>query len=144
MTEAEWLACRDAHAMEAWLPASWRKRRLYAAACVRRVSHLLNDAGRAAFETAERFADGDATEAELGALLMTPHRAFVPNVPYEVGDGAQYREYRSTADAQSAVKALLALPHDNCHACGAEMAATLSRGTIILDCRSARACRGGC
>ena len=101
---------------------------------VRRVAHLLNDAGRAAVETAERFADGVATEAELAALLTTPHRAFVPDVPYEVGDVAQYREYRSTADAHSAVKALLALPHDNCHVCGAEMTAALSRGTMILDC----------
>jgi hypothetical protein len=136
MTEAEWLTCRDAHALEAWLPASWRKRRLYAAACVRRVSHLLNDAGRAAVETAERFADGDAIEAELSALLMSPHRAFVPVVPYEPDNLATYNEYQCTADAQYAVQALLAPTHSGCHLCGKSMNTAFSRGSVVYECET--------
>jgi hypothetical protein len=134
MTEAEWLACRDAHTLEAWLPASRRKRRLYAAACVRRVWHLLNAAGRAAVETAERFADGEATEAELVALLLSPHRAFVPNRPHDPSVEAHRRECLATGAAQRAVLALLAPPHDRCHVCGTEMLSSFSAGTVLYDC----------
>jgi hypothetical protein len=135
MTEAEWLACRDAHTLEAWLPASWRKRRLYAAACVRRVSHLLNDAGRAAVETAERFADGEATEAELVALLMLPGRAFVPEVRYDPADRSLYIKYQSTKDSQDAVQALLAPPHSGCHMCGRGMNSSLYSGIVVYECQ---------
>jgi hypothetical protein len=134
MTEAEWLACRDAHALEAWLPASRRKRRLYAAACVRRVWHLLNAAGRAAVETAERFADGEATEAELVALLLSPHRAFVPVATHDPRKNPQDAEYQATGSAQYAVQALLAPPHDRCHLCEDELQGEFSRGTVLYDC----------
>jgi hypothetical protein len=60
MTEAEWLACDDPEPMLEFLrdKVSERKVRLFACACVRRVGHLLTDAGRRAVQTAEAYADG--------------------------------------------------------------------------------------
>jgi hypothetical protein len=88
MTEAEWLAGDDAQAMLAHLRShgsgwtrrllSWlrprrqddreRKARLFACACCRRIWPLLAAPRlREAVETAERFADGTASAAELAA-----------------------------------------------------------------------------
>src|ERR671936_664653 len=47
--------------------ASERKLRLFACTCSRRVWHVLNEARRAAVEVAERYADGQAGEAERAA-----------------------------------------------------------------------------
>jgi hypothetical protein len=73
MTEAEWLACTDPRPMLEFLSGtnkvSNRKVKLFAAACVRCVWHLLTDDRiRAAAEAAERGADGRATFAELRSL----------------------------------------------------------------------------
>jgi hypothetical protein len=68
MTEAEWLACTDPQKLLKFLHsrASERKRRLFAAACCRRVWHLLRDErSRHAVETAERYADEEATGKDL-------------------------------------------------------------------------------
>jgi hypothetical protein len=69
MTEEQWLACTEPNLMLDFLRhsriARERKLRLFAAACCRRVWHLLDADGRVAVETSERFADGLATEAEL-------------------------------------------------------------------------------
>jgi hypothetical protein len=70
MTEAEWLICTEPRRM---LPVvsstiSKRKLRLFACACCRRVWDVLPDArSRLAVEVAERFADGQATDAERAA-----------------------------------------------------------------------------
>jgi hypothetical protein len=68
MTESDWLACTEPQPMIAYLrgKASDRKMRLFYCVCCRRIWHLIADPrGREAVETAERFADGLAGQAEL-------------------------------------------------------------------------------
>jgi hypothetical protein len=70
VTEAQWLACGDPAPMLAALAgkAGGRGLRLFACACCRRVPHLVADRRlRDAVGVAERFADGLAPAAELGA-----------------------------------------------------------------------------
>jgi hypothetical protein len=71
MTEAEWLSCpypsRLIAGKRGW-QRSTRKLRLLTCACYRRIWHLLTAASRNAVETAERHADGAATNAELQAV----------------------------------------------------------------------------
>jgi hypothetical protein len=69
MTEAEWSVCADPMAMlrflrESGLPNE-RKLRLFGVACSRRIWDKIDPLGRTAVEVAERFADGQATPAEL-------------------------------------------------------------------------------
>ncbi|HEX4608720.1 MAG TPA: hypothetical protein VH092_11000 [Urbifossiella sp.] len=69
MTEAEWLGATDPRPVLEALrgKASDRKLRLFGCACCRRVYHLLtSDRSRAAVVMAERYADGLATETEIG------------------------------------------------------------------------------
>jgi hypothetical protein len=68
MTEAEWDTSADPAALLEFLrdKAGERKLRLFACACCRRIWDLLSpDPGRPAVETAERWADGQATEQEV-------------------------------------------------------------------------------
>jgi hypothetical protein len=70
MTEEEWLACTDLPRLIKFqrLKARPRKLRLFACACARRLWGILADGpSRTAIEVAERFADGEADEAELTA-----------------------------------------------------------------------------
>jgi hypothetical protein len=60
--------------------------RLFACACVRRVRHLLRDAGsRRAVETAEAVADGTASRA---ALITATHVATAPGFPSPAANAA--------------------------------------------------------
>jgi hypothetical protein len=95
MTGSEWLACSDPEPMLEFLKgkASDRKLRLFACACVRRMLPLLEDdqervkanersqgaiewaqrepeLARKAVEIAERFADREATEADLKTVFL--------------------------------------------------------------------------
>jgi hypothetical protein len=68
MTEADWLACDDPEPMFAALEGKVkdRKSRLLACACLRLARKRLRDMRSwEAIEAAERYADGQATEAEL-------------------------------------------------------------------------------
>jgi hypothetical protein len=77
LTEADWLACTSPdrmlrhlrqHARISRTPGGSRCLRLFAVACCRRVWPLLpEERSRAAVETAERYADGRASRAELAA-----------------------------------------------------------------------------
>src|SRR4051794_31166303 len=74
MTDEQWLCSTEPILMleflrEGRVAAEDRKLRLFAAACCRRVWHLLDAGGRAAVEASERFADGLADEAELRAAV---------------------------------------------------------------------------
>jgi len=102
MTESDWLACDSPehllehlcdqrqkelgitnpksvsqHAWDSFPPARVfpRKRRLFAAACCRRIWHLLSNTGRQAVEMAERYADGSVTESDRLALLAAVEAA---------------------------------------------------------------------
>jgi len=68
VNETEWLTFPDPLAMLLLMGESLndaRKRRLFAAACCRRISHLLTDNGRQAVHAAEQFADGLIRRQEL-------------------------------------------------------------------------------
>jgi hypothetical protein len=68
MTEEEWLICPDPERMLNFLTGrtSERKLRLFAAACFRRIWHVLRDEeSRTAVAVAESYADGQANEQEL-------------------------------------------------------------------------------
>ncbi len=68
MTEEEWLGTTDPERMLAFVERrlSERQRRLFAAACCRRVWHLLTDErSRRAIEVAEAYVDGDARAEDL-------------------------------------------------------------------------------
>jgi hypothetical protein len=73
MTEAEWLAASDPEPMWVYLHyngGSFRKLRLLACACLRRILHLLVDERcRTAVQVAERDAEGLATEEDIRAAL---------------------------------------------------------------------------
>src|ERR1700722_7440827 len=78
MTEAEWLACKS----PGWLTCAtqtsgfggkkdnYHGLRLFACACVRRISHLVTDARSwRAVEVAERYAEGPSDTEELDRAL---------------------------------------------------------------------------
>lgn len=95
MTEAEWEVSGDPeamlswttskgafHAAERWPVVSDRKLRLFACACVRQAWHLLtDDRSRRAVEVAERYADGEATRAELDDASHVVYDAEIQHAP---------------------------------------------------------------
>ncbi len=136
MDEAKWHNSRDprllyAHARRVALPvykSGRRKLRLYACACCRRVWDLLGEEARTAVEVAERFADDQATLAELrqasaaarqaahalyrgapakslrGARLSAQFAAYHASGHSITGQGGQAALYARTAEARAAEK----------------------------------------
>lgn len=66
MTETEWDACTDPQPMLefVWRKATKRKMRFFAAACCRRVRHLIGEEWKAGIELAEAFAEDTATRRQ--------------------------------------------------------------------------------
>lgn len=76
MTEQEWLECTDPFPMLKflWESGSHRKLRLFAGACCRRVSQLLEyDQSRRAIDIAEQFAEGLVSEQQLPSIERATH-----------------------------------------------------------------------
>jgi hypothetical protein len=75
MTEADWLVSTDPEPMLRFLrqqPGHERKLRLFAVACCRRLAPLVAEPSRRrAVEVIERYADGRASERELGSARLT-------------------------------------------------------------------------
>jgi hypothetical protein len=112
MTEAQWLACTDPDAAlrQVRRRASQRKLRLFAVACCRQVWHLLDPKHHESVAVAERFADGEATVAELRAAhssLLDPYHFAHPTdesraasfAGYQVAHGAAYDAARIAAES---------------------------------------------
>lgn len=82
MHESEWTTCTDTDPMFRLLQRkkqklSARKRRLFACACCRRIWPVLDECCRHAVETAEAYADGNASRSELNDAhdnAMNHHR----------------------------------------------------------------------
>jgi hypothetical protein len=131
MTEVDWLACTEPHAMLEYLKgrASERKLGLFGVACCRRLGHLLTDAqSREAVDLAERFADGLATHAQLDVGMDAAFDVFHEvKLPFDEPWDPR-AAYNPAADVASAVFHLRATGAD-----GAEwVAAFASSGLAYL------------
>lgn len=79
MTGKQWLKCSDPHALLVAAKASDRQVRLFAVACCRQVMHLAprRKAADALLDIAERFADGQAAEAERAKAEKRAHKSYM-------------------------------------------------------------------
>jgi hypothetical protein len=101
MTEAEWDACAEPTPMLRFLRGrgSDRKLRLFACACCRRIPDGLDQkACQIAVETAERFADGLASPAELATARKTVSgvRAAAQAAREDAGEAAEFVAFTSS------------------------------------------------
>jgi hypothetical protein len=105
MTEAEWTACSEPHAMLQVLrasgPVSERKLRLFAVACSRRMWALIDPLGRAAVEMAEKFADGLAGPEELRAARLACQGAGSQAAWYAAATNARIAARNAARSAQA-------------------------------------------
>ncbi len=107
MTEADWLSADDPFPLISFAAPRMteRQRRLFAAACCRRIWHLLTDDRlRELVELSERCAEGRVSRAELQAAAdalprpghqLPPPPPTLPTSPWEPGtpDPVQYRTF---------------------------------------------------
>jgi hypothetical protein len=107
MNEQEWLRS-DTHEMLGFLRSkvSDRKLRLFACACCRRIWHLTSDErGWRAVEAAEKYADGQVSEEEMGKWSEAAWLSFDEHLPY-----LQTRVFNLAANNAAEVIYSLALP----------------------------------
>lgn len=126
MTEMEWLTSTDPSLMLDWTQSasvdhtnkaaqcqayqilSARKLRLFACACCRQVWHLLTDErSRRAVEVAERYADGEATEAELGLACDEAQSCPHSHYPAGINDAATAAAWAAAREIVVGVQSLL-------------------------------------
>lgn len=105
MTESVWNDCQDPEEMLEFLQGktSDRKLRLFACACSRVSWRLLDEPGRRALETSERYADGLANLDELKAAAMHEPRgrirgAYWNKVRFSPSDQATRAAFASTRE----------------------------------------------
>jgi hypothetical protein len=127
MTEQEWRACQQPWELWQFLrdKADDRKKLLFAAACCRRVwPHLTRAESRAAVETAERLADGEAGKEDRIRTRKAAKRVI---------DSLEGDELRS----QAAAAAHAALEWFDGHFDGADVLYFLPQIAGIIACRNA-------
>jgi hypothetical protein len=129
MSRRAWANCTDPAKMLDFLgeAASPRRLRLFAAACCRRIWHLLRDGrSRAAVTAAEAHADGLATEEDLGLARRQADDAYRGN-PSEPHDNAAYAAVCSClasprfAASSAAAYATYAVGSEACQQVGSAM-----------------------
>jgi hypothetical protein len=103
MTQAEWQSCRDPELMVRSLAAEkhLRELRLFAVACVRRIWRLLSDAGRAAVDASERFANSRASEQELRQAVAAASADATATFPGHSAPDARAYAASAAVDASS-------------------------------------------
>jgi len=101
MTDPQWQSHTDPEPLLRALPAEryQRELRLFCIACVRRVAHLLPDPCRQALDTAEHFAHGASSEAQLRAAtdIATP----LINAVWSGGRSPDARAYATQASGDA-------------------------------------------
>jgi hypothetical protein len=129
MTEHEWQAACQPQAMLEFLQKSGRgsnrKLRLFAVACARRVWEWIDGPGRAAVDSAERFADGLAGPEELRAARLACQGAGGQAAWYAAATNPTIAARNAARSAQTGV-ANNALP-------GSETAELLAQAALLQD-----------
>jgi hypothetical protein len=110
MTEADWLTCPDPLPMLQFLrgKTSARKLRLFAVACSRRIWPWIDEAGRAAVEVAECYADGLASDDALRAARLACRFAGSQAAWYAAATHPDRAAGNAARSAQTAATALSA------------------------------------
>jgi hypothetical protein len=90
VTEREWRVCTELVPMLEFLrgKASDRKLRLFAVACCRKITHLLDARSLAALAVAERFTEGLASIQELAEARVLAYAAYYDHVDSEGRESA--------------------------------------------------------
>jgi hypothetical protein len=148
MTEADWFKTTDSRAVLDWANRSAcfgpRGLQLFAAACCRRIWHLLTDRrSRAAVEAAERFADGRIDDAALRAARDAAEQFATSSVPLPpaafaavtVADALEWRDGRWLAlmTATNAAEAAADAEPDESRSAAVRYAERVAQCNLLRD-----------